>query len=117
MRTYAGVRCDVCGMLEDKLSLTPDRRPPVGSRDRFFQFVVPPAEVTKLGTPVKGKFRGIASQSDPKKLAQLHACPPCAPKLQKAFKKQDPMILPPGPMRSLMLQVKQKYGARALRLH
>ncbi len=118
MKTVAGIRCDACERIEDRDRLTKDHRPVKDSRNRYFDFVVPPEAIDPLTKkPAKGKFRGIASESDPNKLAALHACPGCAPKIQKAMKTKDPTVLPPGPLRALMLQVKQKYGISAVRIN
>ena len=118
MKTNAGVRCDGCERIEDRNALASDRRPVPGSRDRFYDFVVPPSEIDPITKkPAKGKFRGIASQSDPNKLAALHACPGCAPKIQAAMKAKDPMMLPLGPLRVLMLEIKAKYGLKSLRIN
>lgn len=118
MKTSAGVRCDGCERIEMREPLTKDKRPHPSTLDHFFDFVVPPAEIDPLTKkPMKGKFRGIASESDPNKLAALHACPGCAPKIQAAMKKQDPTMLPYGPLRVLMLQIKQKYGLKSVRIN
>lgn len=118
MKIIGGVRCDICTTIEDRKPLTKDKRPVVGSRDRFFDFVVPPEALDPLTKKaVEGKFRGIASESEPNKLAALHACPGCAPKVQKAMRTKDFSLLPSGPFKSLMLQIKQKYGLQAVRIN
>lgn len=120
MKTGAGIRCDGCSRIEDKNPLSRDGRPVDDSRDRFFDFVVPPnrEDVNPITGKVKqGKFRGIASETNPMALAPLHACPGCAPAIRKGMKAKDPAMLPHGPLRQLMEQVKAKYGLRALRIH
>lgn len=102
MKSAAGVRCDSCRRIEPKNTLQRDHRPFVDSRDRFFDFVVPPM----------GKFRGIASESEPRKLAALHACPACAPIIKTAMKTKKPELLPEGPLRDLMMMVKSRDALR-----
>ena len=63
-----------------------------------------------------GCFRGIASATNPKQLAALHACPGCAPKIRAAFKAKSPALLPNGPLRQIMEGVESKYGLRRLRM-
>lgn len=118
MRTPRGVRCDSCTAIEDVNVLAKDRRPLPNTRARFFDFLVPPnrADINPLTGMVRpGKFRGISSESNDKQLAQLNACPECAPKIRKAFKLKDPMLLPQGPLRELMLLVRAKYGEKIMR--
>ncbi len=113
----ARVRCDSCSRLEDYDLLTKDHRPMSSEYDRFFDFVVPPNgnDVDRLTGKVKpGKFRGIASESDTKKLAQLNACPGCAKRVRAAFKQKNPRLLPYGPLRTLMEHIEKKYGLRTL---
>ena len=114
----ARIRCDSCARLEDVSKLTKDRRPPASSRDRWFDFVIPPSKLDPLTKkPAKGHFRGIASASEPGKLAALNACPGCAPKIQKAFAKKDPSLLPDGPLKVLMREVQMKYELKGLRIN
>lgn len=117
MKTFVGIRCDGCLRIEVKNFCAADKRPEIGGRDRFFDFVVPPEVNPMTGKPKIGGFRGIASESESKKLAALHACPGCAPKIKEAFAKKAPELLPEGPLRTLMMQVKQKYGLRSLGMH
>lgn len=118
MKTNMGIRCDSCTRIEDRDRLTKDHRPVQDSRNRFFDFVVPPEEIDPLTKKaVNGKFKGIASEDSPDKLAALHACPGCAPKIRKAMKLKDPTLLPDGPLRELMMNVKAKYGLKSLRIN
>ena len=120
MKVANGVRCDACCRIEQKNPVTPDRRPPVGSRDRWFDMVVPPdkADVSPLTGKVKpGKFRGIAAEGNPQQLAALHICPGCSKRVKKAFSGKDPELLPAGPLRELMRVVHMKYGMKSARMH
>jgi hypothetical protein len=85
MKTSAGIRCDGCAKIEDRTWKTSDRRPAPDSRDRFFDFVIPPSISPITGKP-DGKFRGIGMESDPRMPIPLHACPACAKLLPKALK-------------------------------
>ncbi len=117
MKKGNNIVCDACERVEDKNTLMKDGRPFFDSRDRFFDFTVPPRkeDVEMLTGRVKpGKFRGIASSGNDKQLAPLHSCPACAPKIKAAFSNKSPEILPHGPLRVLMTEIKKKYGARAL---
>ncbi len=113
-----GVRCDGCARVEEVNRLAKDRRPFADSRDRFFDFVVPPSNIDPLTKkPRKGTFRGIASETDPNNLAALHACPGCAPKIQKAMRAKDATMLPQGPLRQIMTDVHARYTLKTVRIN
>lgn len=114
----ARIRCDSCTIIEDQSPYTKDKRPAPKSRDRFFDFVIPPSKLDPLTKkPAKGHFRGVASESDPNRLAALHACPGCQKKVQAAFAKKDPSLLPDGPLRALMMQIHLKYNLKNVRIN
>lgn len=117
MKVASGVRCDCCLAIEFKSGLTLDKRPMMGSHDRFFDFVIPPEIDPMTGKAKLGGFPGIAGESNPKQLAALHSCPTCAPKIKKAMADKDPSKLPPGPLRDILTQIKAKHSLRSLRLH
>ncbi len=104
MKTTSGIRCDSCSRIEGVNVLRKDRRPNIDSRDRFFDFVMPP----------NGSFRGIASESEPRALAALHACPGCKDKVRLAIAKKDPDALPHGPLRDILTIVRSKDRLRDL---
>lgn len=104
MKNLNGIRCDSCSRIEGVNVLRKDRRPDVDSRDRFFDFVMPP----------NGKFRGIASESDPNKLAALHCCPGCRDKVRAAIGTKNPDLLPHGPLREVLTIVRSKDRLRDL---
>lgn len=93
-----GVRCDSCSRFEEKNPFARDKRQHVDSRDRFFDFILPP----------NGSFKGIASESDPKKLAGLHCCPGCKDKVRAAIAAKDPELLPNGPLREILTIIRSK---------
>ncbi len=111
-------RCDSCGRLEDIDRLTKDRRPRAGSRDRFFSFVIPPSRLDPITKkPAKGYFRGLASASDPNKLAALDCCPACQPKVKEAFKRKNPELLPDGPLKPIMREIHLRYNLKSVRIN
>lgn len=117
MKKGSSIVCDGCERVEENNTLMKDGRPFVDSRDRFFDFTVPPnkEDVNMLtGRVNPGKFRGIASSGNDKQLAAMHACPGCAPRIKEAFARKAPELLPQGPLRVLMTQIKKKYGNNAM---
>ncbi len=104
MKTLNGIRCDSCSRIEGVNVLRKDRRPDVDSRDRWFDFVLPP----------NGSFAGIASESNPKALAALHACPGCRDKVRAAIGSKNPELLPHGPLRDILTIIRSKDRLRDL---
>ncbi len=98
MKLTNGIRCDSCSRIEGVNTLRKDRRPAVDSRDRFFDFVLPP----------NGSFKGIASESNPRALAALHACPGCRDKVRGAIASKNPELLPHGPLREILTIIRSK---------
>lgn len=81
MKIKNGTRCDVCGNVHNDKSAK-----------LLKEFMVPGF----------GKHHGIASKSDPKTPALLHACPTCQPKLDLAMKLKRIDVLPTGPLKKIL---------------
>lgn len=134
----ARVQCDGCAKLEVKrpniIVVRGERstRPEEGSRDRFFDIVLPPSVSPVTGRP-DGRYKGCGREDHPSVLVPLHLCPSCAEKIRKCvqfsigkcvFKRDDGaplvsdaiqisalgdlMMLPPGRLREHLLVVKSK---------
>lgn len=134
----ARTRCDACMKLEIQrpniinIRGEQSRRPDEGSRDRYFELVLPPSVSTVTGKP-DGRYKGCAREDMPGVLVPLHLCPACAIDIRKCltfrinkvvfkdgpFDKKvmdaiqishigDVRILKPGMLRTHLLEVKSR---------
>lgn len=134
----AAVQCDSCMKFEERKAKFVVRgqdstRPKEGSRDRFFDIVLPPS-VSKITGGPDGRYKGCARSGLPGVLLPMHLCPGCALDLRKCvkftinravfkdgpFDKQvkdaiqieaigDPMMMEPGRLRDHLVEIKHKF--------
>lgn len=103
MNTVKGLRCDGCGKLAE-------------GKDIFSGFVMGPS-ISAVTAQPDGRFPGIASASNPKQLAQLHACPSCKPKIRRCLDSHDFITLPEGPLKKILTALASKDRLRNLGVH
>lgn len=94
------LRCDSCRAIQGK------KEKPV-----FKQF-----SLVKIDARTGQPIAGIAGESNPKMPAILHSCPGCEGKIKVAAMTNNPLTLPPGPLRDFFMMAKSKDLLRNLKL-
>ncbi len=103
MRTTHGDQCESCNKFAAK-------------GDKFFEFVLGPMPMN--GPNCGRDFPGVGVvRNGIKVLAPLLSCDACMPRIVKYVKTGDPMVLPPGRLRSVLLRIALKHPSSKAHLH